>query len=232
MPIVRKWNPLFKRAIKGWARKYYGRLRRRRRPYIRRRLTRGGALIHSFKRMALQTRIETNNAGLAFVGYSFKLSDIPGFSEINSLFDQYRLNCVVIRFIYRGSNQSMIESAVNSGIGLPIMWYVKDDDDDNAPSNINELREYASCKMHCFTSERRVCAIKIKPRVLNEVYKSALTTAYGTGKRSWIDLADSGTTPHYGLKVAIEVPTEGVNNYAIQRFDVETKYYFQTRDPR
>lgn len=209
---------------------------RRRKPYskglIRSFRRKPSNLVHSFKRNFVLTPIATGTNGEALQGYAFRLSSLPNFTDFSSLYDYYRLNYVVMRIMYRGSNLSSMESANNQHLGMPYMYYVIDRDDASAPSSVNEVREYSAARLHMFTAERRCCYIKLRPSILTETYKSAITTSYQVTRRRWLDLADDGNTPHYGVKMAIIVPVDSVQNYAAQDFDVEVRYYFQMKNPR
>lgn len=189
-------------------------------------------LVHAFKRNVIMSPIVTTTTGTYVGGYSFALANLPNFSDFSGLYDYYRLNMVIMRIIYRGSNLSSMESANNAALGLPYMYYVIDRDDATTPATVDEVREYAAAKMHIFTGEKRACYIKLRPSLLTETYKSALSTSYQVKRASWLDLADSGNTPHYGIKLAIIVPVNSTQAYASQDFDVEVKYYFQMKNPR
>ena len=75
----------------------------------------------------------------------------------------------------------------------PKLWYVTDPDDNTAVS-VNALKERQGVKYKILkpNSEIKIC---VKPCVLVQTYKTAVTTGYGP-KRMWVDVATAQGVPH------------------------------------
>lgn len=188
---------------------------------------------HRFKRNVKLLSLTTSNLGLAFNGYSFSLSDLPNYSEFLALYDMYKINYVVLRIIQRAYGLSMIEEVNNYSVGVPFMYYYVDRDDTTAPTTMDSIRENSSSKLHIFTPEKRCAYIKLKPSALRQVYRSAVSTSYEVAFNRWMDIADAGATPYYGVKLGIQVPNSGAAvGTNIHNFDVEATYYFSCKQPR
>lgn len=190
---------------------------------------------HNFKRtVRIITGASTGTGpggGTYFGAFSPSLSQLPNVSEFGALFDQYRINFVVYRIIWRSTALSAIETANNQNMGAPYILWTLDRDDVSLPTDPNTIREYATCKEFMFTPDKRVCYIKFKPNTLQQIYQSAIATSYSVNWKRWVDIADGGNTPYYGCKFAIITPNSGSPTYA-NLFDVEATFYFQTRVPR
>lgn len=188
----------------------------------------GSTSKYFFKR-SLYNEISTASGQLKD-GVSWKLSDVPGYTEFTNLFDQYRINMVVVKFICRASSTSVMESYNNSAIALPILHWVIDLDDEGTPANISELEQYGKKHTYMFDAGKRVATCKIRPRNTNKVYGAASADAAALAKPGiWLDTA-SATVPYYGLKYILDIPQTGtVYNMT---FDVVTTFYLQFRQSR
>lgn len=169
----------------------------------------------------------TTATGAYAGGNSFSLSDVPASTEFTSLFDQYRINCVVFTIVNRANVRDQLPSPDQTG--MPILYYVVDNDDVTAPTRA-ELQEYSQTKTFYYTADKRACRIKLFPKVTNTVFRTGATSAYAVSmKKQWLDCAYPDI-PHYGLKWFLEVPgTTGSTNCT---FDVISTYYLQFRTAR
>lgn len=171
--------------------------------------------------------------GTYFRAFVFRLNDLPNYLEFTSLYDYYKIRSVALTIMWRSTNLSMIETQNSiAKVGLPIMYYVIDRDDDTAPTAIDQLREYSRAKRFEFDTGKRACRIYLK---CNTIQESA-ETAGAAGKQlmfnKWNDCNNSDIY-HYGLKIGIYVPmlTTGEQSPA-NFFDVEATYYLSFKDPR
>ena len=67
-------------------------------------------------------------------------------------------------------------------------------------TTIATLKESARSREDQLTNDKPNFAITLKPAILAESYKTAITTAYAPKWGQWLSTADD-TVPHYGLKV-------------------------------
>ena len=110
----------------------------------------GAPLVHAFRRKIAPTGLALA-AGDNLYGYTFALSDVPSVGDYTALYDQFRLNMVVLRFVWRSTQVSALETSNNAFVGPPSVVYVVDRDDASAPASANEVREYARSKEWFFS---------------------------------------------------------------------------------
>lgn len=176
---------------------------------------------------------DTNN-GLSF---QFKLSDLPGVSDFANLFDDYRINKVVLKLIPQITSSNMPYNAAagaGAGTGLgrnPRVFYAADYDDSNVVTSINALRQYGNVKVRPVVGNKPIKII-ITPAISQEILRTPSTTAYAPKWKQWLDLAYNDV-PHYGIKMWVEdcdgiaagTPTAAI-------FKVEGTMYFSCKATR
>ncbi len=155
------------------------------------------------------------------VGQFFKLSDLPNSSEFTALFDQYMIAGVKYRFVSRINPDFNSTSSVK-GV-YPVIKWVHDHDDANAPSAREDLQQYPGCREFNFSSDKNCTRwMYLKPAIANEVFGTTLTTAYQPKWRQWCDNAYPGIQ-HYGLKMFVD------SCYAGQTIYLECKYVLKLK---
>lgn len=150
--------------------------------------------------------------------YQFSLNNVTSSTEFTNLFDMYKITHVQIKF-YMVVDPSAQASAVAR---YPRMWWTRDYDDANTLS-INQIRERAKCGTALLTPSKPI-TINLKPALVVQTYRTALSTGYAPKWRQWID-CDQPDVPHYGLKIAIDDLTN--TNYRVQH---EIKYWFACKN--
>jgi len=157
----------------------------------------------------------------SFYNYVFTIGDLPQFASFNALFDNYRINAVVMKF-----QRSTIPVTATSGLGTPgsnaIIAYVKDYDDGNALTTLDQAYEYQNCKIYPVSDiNNKPIIVKIRPRYAVQLYQTSVSTGYKAQRGGWLDMSQSGV-PHYGIKVALE---EYFDASYKQTFRVWATYY-------
>lgn len=190
--------------------------------------------VHMFKRTAY---IGTVTASISAAGtpspvasaFAFSLSQVPNVSEFSSLFDQYKLTGVRMR----------ITPALTQGISSPLfgtsaaLGYSKvhtaiDYDDNTAPTSEDELLEYGSLKSTtAFKDHTRY----IKPKLLQQVYRSALSTSYAPKSSVYLDMATSDV-PHFGLKLWVSAPNTPAGTAGSISYKIYQTMYFTCKNVR
>jgi hypothetical protein len=128
-------------------------------------------------------------------GYSFKLSDLPGYSEFTNLFDAYRINWVELMFI-----PDFMNSQANSYVNNHVMVTCADYDDASVPANEAELQQHENCVTRNALKDFKV---RIQPRAAQAMFGAGAFTSYAESKAGkWIDCA-SPAVEHYGYKAVI-----------------------------
>lgn len=183
-------------------------------------------MLHSFKRMYAGGSQIPGNALYApltgvWSGGLIALNAVVNSSDFANLYDQYRINYVVLKFWLKVDPSA--QTAANAS--YPRLYWYRDLDDANAPTNLNEIRENGKSRVTVLLPNRPV-TIKFKPNTLQLIYQSAIANQFKPVWGQWLDMTTT-STPHYGIKYAVDDLTN--TNY---RLDIEATYYFQCRQPR
>lgn len=153
--------------------------------------------IYSFKRVAEATSLAVGTSG----AIEFRLNELPNNTEFINLFDRYRIVGVSVRIVpiitaYDGNPSA-------TALARPNVHTAVDLNDSTAPANVQELMQYDTYKM---TPGDRTHQRYLKPRVSQEIFRTAITTNYGMGAASqWLDCTANGADlPHFCLKYFID----------------------------
>lgn len=197
---------------------------RRRRPYRRtarivrsRRSTQRRRQVHQYKRTCQKLQLAGSAPYAPLLSsFLFVANDVPNFSDFTGLYDQYKINMVILKF--RLYNTPDAQAAGVNQSNYPTLYYARDYDDVTTPASLNEIRERGDCQQRILRADRYVY-IKIKPKLLMPIYQPVSNT-YAPIRSRPIDMT-AIATPHYGLKWAID-------NLANPNFllTVEADYYF------
>lgn len=195
----------------------YGRKRTYRRRFKRSfRYNKRGTKVFLYKRFCSLGTIAADSTLDQFAAYSFELNNLPGFAEFTSLYDFYKINAVKISFIPTqtvSNSLSTISNAQNSRF-----FSVIDYNDDTAPTSLDELRQYASCRYtSIFRTHKRY------------IYKPKYSIQSYVQSRQWINTA-TPSTEWYGLKIGIEAMGSTVSTS--MNYRVEAKYYVSFKNPK
>lgn len=188
----------------------------RRRPMMRRRPRLASLKVHHFKRTDTASTL-TGSITDAFGGMAFTFNDIPNNTEFTNLFDQYRINKVVLKWV-------PLANSANAGTQSTTLFYsVLDYTDDTVPTTEQQLVEYASLKI---TQGLRQHTRIFTPTTLDSLTDDTGAATYsGNPKiKQWISTS-SPNVPHYGVKYLRPAqPTGQLVNYKL----IKT-FYFSCR---
>lgn len=163
------------------------------------------------------TAVDTGGA------FSFRLNDLPNFAELQALFDNYQINCVVIK-LSPVRVQQMNEVTTPANYEVPRFYWAWDYDDDTVPTTVAQLQQYATCKEATFTD---TIYIKVYPKVSLTAYQTGITSAYirPSAKLQKMLLNDCAypDTPYYGIKWMISSP--GASTAGLYRYKIDATYY-------
>lgn len=218
----------------SYRRRFYGRRRRtarrplyrRRRPALRRRRTvyRRRHSVHLFTRWTDVNSLNVTDATQQGA-MTFYLNQLPSASEFTALFDQYRINCVVLKMRYL--NQIPDRTDASSGAYRPNFHYCVDYNDSTAYTSITQFAQVGNYRCHALNGERD-WSIKIFPKVQRQMYQGLGSTGYGPVK-CWINTADPAV-PHYGLKYLIDCNGGGGGNEVLGSLQYQAKYYLSFKN--
>jgi len=194
--------------------------------------------VHKFSRYTEAATVEFASQGLN-TDFEFKFSDLINYTEFSSLFDQFQIDKVVIKFQLI-TNPDGIQSTdpQTSGINssniqptnwYPKLWYIRDYDG-GAGETLTSIKERQGVKFFILRPNQEY-SIKLSPAVAVQTYKTLTTTGYGP-KRMMLDMANGVSVPHYGVKTVFD--TLGLNPLDAYPFKLrwEAKYYFTCKDVR
>lgn len=170
---------------------------------------------------SLVDTLNTRQVGAAMI---FKLNSVADFGDFPALFDRYKITGVKLQFLYQ-SNLANSDSTTGTN-ALPLLSYSFDADDATVPSSLDEVQKKQYCHQKILNGNR-MFSVFIRPRILKEVYNSALTTSYQTAPATWLDSAQAGT-PHYALKMWIN--NWGPGNTKFHQLTITPTYYLSLKD--
>lgn len=156
--------------------------------------------------------LRQSTASDVFASYAFALADIPNVASLGSLFDQYRIEKIQLRF--KSRNPALfVSNATSPNNASCEPFLVIDRDDNTAPTTISELQQYDNCQQ--FSAQDSFDVI-FEPSITPSVFASGAFSGYSVDDsgKYWFDLANT-SIPHYGVKVGIPALTAST----AQRFD-------------
>lgn len=207
MSRKRKYMSKATRRVKR--RKYGSRRMRKRSGYNR-------EALHKFRRWGNSTAIQGNVAYAPYLaGSDFKLTDVRNYAQLTSLFDQYKITHVQLRFKLRNDPAQSVPAI------YPKLYYFVDVDDSNAAADLNYMRENG-CTIRTLSPHHPVI-VNLKPRTAQAFYAGGVFTSFGQGSGKWLDSSSPGIQ-HFGLKWAVDFFTD-TNQY----IDIEVKYWVMCR---
>jgi len=157
---------------------------------------------------------------VTFKANYFSLAGLDQAATFAALYDQYKLDLVVLRFL-----PVYTVTVPVANIYMPRLYTVIDYDDATVPTAISQLREYANVE------ETMPCQPVIRilvPRVAVSVYSSGLPQNF-SNMRTWVDVAGT-TVQWYGVKYALEAGLSGQSVF--QTYNVQAELYWAFRSVR
>jgi len=185
---------------------------------------------HSFKRWSSRV-VNTITATDQTYSRSFTFSDIINNTEFDALYDRYMITKIVMEIqLVNPANGLIANSNVNSKSNFyPRMWYVRDYDDSTAET-LDELKQRSVAKSFVLTPNK-IFKIALRPAILAQTYRTALTTGYAPKWNQWVDMAMKDV-PHYGLKWVMDTHNLNPDDADFFQYDTTFCFYFKCKDVR
>ena len=135
---------------------------------------------------------------------TFSLNDIRQVASYSGIFVYYKIDKIVVTFRYKtggvsaalNPNGTSLASLTNE---INPMLIFKVDHNDVTSQTISEMKDSMKTRKKVLSNDKPEFSIVLKPALQQEIYKSAVTTAYAPKWGQWLPMADV-TAPHYGLK--------------------------------
>jgi len=156
--------------------------------------------VHTFTRTFAGPGITSPTVTDLLGALNFTLSALPSSTDFTSLFDQYRIAQVSIKFF----------PVAGVGTGSNPLVTVIDYDDSNTPSSVSDLYQYDSLQMN---QPGTVFTRTLVPKTSTAVYSGAFTSFASAPNSLWIDVA-SPNVQYYGLKYGITAVTGATANWS------------------
>lgn len=177
--------------------------------------------VHKFTRFELSDagsiRKLSCNFGVSGVNayaMTFELNRLTNYTEFTALYDQYKITGVKVYFDYSTDTAPVSDPHV----AIPKIWAVRDYDDATTPT-IDDMTQSTRVKV-IRPFPNKTYSMFLRPAVLNQVYKSVVSTGNVPKWGQWIDCNDS-SVPHYGLKLV----AQGVPSTNFGAVSLRCKYY-------
>lgn len=153
--------------------------------------------------------------------FVFALDAVINVSDFKNLFDQFKITGISIKL--RWSPLATTYSSDNTWVGTgaynPVLYYFTDHTDTNFVASLDDMLEIQKHRSVRLVPGKPVY-ITVKPAVLAQAYKTALSTAYGPKWGMKLNMDDSAT-PHYGLKMGVSKIDNDLGS-----IQAEIKYHF------
>lgn len=199
-------------ALRSRQRRYRRKPAYRRKRIMKRTRARLAMNVHRFKRKVVLGNIQAYNNGSTFnaaAAFSFKLSDLPQYTDFTNLFDQYKLTGVKLDFIPFADNVSWEVASNGASVaapGGPLLISV-DQDDATIPASASEMLSRQNVKV---VPVGRRHQMFLRPKYGDIANTTTLAPATG-----FID-CDTPNTPHYGVKCWMAAPNVVNTNFTYQ----------------
>nr|WNK16477.1 MAG: putative capsid protein [Amphisbainavirus JDuan-2023a] len=154
----------------------------------------------SFRRTYDFTTGITSVLSPTLVAFNFSLNDMPGYTEIQALFELYKVNGVLFRWMpYQTESNST--GTVNNVGNLPVVFCV-DNTNSTAPATVNELLEHNDHVVHNTLTN-------FTKWIPNPKFADSSSAA----RDGWISTSNASLN-YFGIKMAIP-PTVSAMTYYI-----------------
>lgn len=160
---------------------------------------------------------------------------IPGVTELQGLYDQYRMDWVEVKI---GFNINSAQSNAGNNANLPFLWVAKDYDDING-STTTDLNQYDNVR--CIALGQNAGSdpwytFKLKPRCNTLVSSAQGSSTYAIapmfGKNNpFIDCGNMAVE-HFGMKMAYFNPIQPANTTVYGSIILQVKTYLTMKNVR
>lgn len=167
-------------------------------------------IIHRFKRTYNQGVIVTAALTNTLQSFNFSVNDMPGYTELTTLYDEYKLTGIRFRLLPYMQTESNSVGTVNNARNAPI-FYAIDRTDSTTPTTVDDVLEYQD---HQVSNVYSGIDVYIK----NPKFADATSALRG----GWVSTTNT-TLNWFGLKLAIPPTETATSLYAVVTYYVACK---------
>lgn len=159
----------------------------------------------------------------------WSLNEIAQSGEYINLFDEYKINKVVVTFRYKGASSIAIAQSGNAVNEMNPVLYFQVDHNDGITKTLDELKKSSKTKEFQFTNDKPNFDVVVKPSVLVNVnnIEGAIGTHYRPKWGVWLP-SEENSIGHYGLKAYARCGSGGGTS-SPGSISVTYKIYFSTK---
>jgi hypothetical protein len=160
--------------------------------------------------------------------FTFSLDQVTDYTSFTQLFDQYKITGVKVTFTPGWSSNNLgaapMSASNDSFTPLEMAWVI--DLDDSTSTVFTDIQKVPRSHYHMFKGNEPV-SFFIRPRALNQVYESSVSTGYGlNAPGEWLDCNDP-TIPHYAVKYAFRTDSTSSTPSLFPFCRVRMMYYLE-----
>lgn len=144
-------------------------------------------------------------------------------SQLNTLFDRYKIHGVKLKFIPQWNMIDIAGQTVK-----PVIKLVHDYDDANINGS-NTVGSIWARQGKTIPLNGKPFSVYLKPKVANALYNGALVSGYSTLRAPYINMSYT-SVPHYALKFAVKDWYTTTNSNQNIRMRIEPTYYVTFRE--
>ncbi len=180
--------------------------------------------VHTIRRTYTAGQVTADNSGEG-AAYAFTLSSTPGYTELTSLFDQYRIIEARAQFIPLTQE---FGPSTNPSVQFPVVLSWIDLDDNITPTSAPEGNQYDTIMT---VSNQTYFERVLQPRAANAMYSGSFTSYGSASPFQWMDVA-SPDIQYYGLKWWTTIAGDLTTNPTYKLYDVVVTLTIQLRASR
>lgn len=183
--------------------------------------------MHRFVRWTVPV-VNTVSGATSESAFVWTFDNLINKDDFTTLYDRYRIDYIQCRaqLITNPDANNFVNSALpNYTNWFPKLWWCADYDD-GAQETLDELKQRAKTKC-VLLRPNSMYKFGVKPAILAQTYRTAVSTGYSPKWKQWIDMAQTNV-PHYGIKYVIDAQSlDPLQDFRVQ-FDF--KVYFSCKD--
>lgn len=170
------------------------------------------------------------------IDLEFKFSDLINAAEFSTLYDQFKIDYVVVMFqLINNPNSLQPPNATTTQANgqqsnyYPKLWWIRDYDSGSSET-LTSIKERQGVKCRVMRPNQTF-SVKLSPMVAVQTYATPTTAGYGP-KRMYLDFANGTGVPHYGLKCVFDALGNNPADEFPFKIRYEVKYYFTCKNVR